>query len=296
MSASLGLASIPPIRPDLTSGVMHVEKQESMPFEKIEAVRPLAGYVGGKRNLSGRIVPLIETTPHECYVEAFVGMGGIFFRRQRVPKAEVINDRSRDVATLFRVVQRHYVPFMDMMKHQLTTRAEFERLTATEPDTLTDMERAARFIYLQRMGFGGKVAKRTFGTQRTAPARFDVSKIGPMIEDVHTRLSRVVIECQDWRDLLTTYDGPSTLFYLDPPYFGSEHVYGKGLFSRDDFAEMAARLADLKGRFIMSINDVPVIRETFRAFKLQKVKTTYSVGGGTKQVSAGELIITLKGR
>ena len=273
-----------------------MKREESMPFDKVEAVRPLAGYVGGKRNLAARIVPLIEVTPHECYVEAFVGMGGIFFRRERQPKAEVINDASRDVATLFRVVQRHYVPFMEMMRHQLTTRAEFERLAATDPTTLTDMERAARFIYLQRTGFGGKVSGRTFGTQKTYSARFDVSKIGPMIEDVHTRLSRVVIECLDWRRVLEVYDSPATLFYLDPPYHGTETVYGKGMFSREDFAEMAECLAKLKGRFILSINDVTAIRETFAAFSQKRVSTTYSVGGGTKQVAAGELIITPKKR
>lgn len=258
----------------------------------VEPVAPLAAYMGGKRNLAGRIVPLIEKTPHDCYVEAFVGMGGIFFKRRQAPKAEVINDASREVANLFRIVQRHYVPFSDFLRHQLTTRAEFERLTATDPDTLTDLERAARFIYLQRTGFGGKIVGRTFGTQKTAPARFDVTKIMPMIEDVHARLTRVVIECLDWRKLLDVYDAPGTLFYLDPPYYGTEHVYGRALFSRDDYAELAARLALLKGRFIMSINDVKPIRDTFAAFRQQKVKTTYTVGGGKKAVSAGELIIT----
>lgn len=257
----------------------------------VDPVSPLAGYVGGKRNLAGRLVPLIEETPHECYVEAFVGMGGVFFRRRYKPKAEVINDGSRDVATLFRVVQRHYVPFMEMMRHQLTTRAEFERLAATDPSTLTDMERAARFIYLQRTGFGGKVVGRTFGTQKTHSARFDVTKIAPMIEDVHGRLARVVIECLDWRKLMDTYDAPGTLFYLDPPYWGTEHVYGRELFKREDYPVLADRLAGLKGRFIMSINDVKPIREIFSTFRLQKVKTTYTVGGGKKAVVAGELII-----
>jgi len=263
-----------------------------MQHVEIEPVKPLAAYMGGKRNLAGRIVPMIEKTPHHCYVEVFVGMGGIFFRRRLQPKAEVINDASREVANLFRIVQRHYVPFMDFMKHQLTTRAEFERLAATDPSTLTDLERAARFIYLQRTGFGGKIEGRTFGTQRTASARFDVTKVAPMIEDVHGRLTRVVIECLDWRELIDTYDGPGTLFYLDPPYYGTEHVYGRELFSREDYAELAERLGRLKGRFIMSINDVKPIRETFAAFKLQKVRTTYTVGGGKKATSAGELIIT----
>lgn len=273
---------------------MHQMHKNEYP-RPVDPVSPLAGYLGGKRNLAGRLVPLIEKTPHDCYVEVFVGMGGVFFRRRMVPRAEVINDASKEVANLFRIVQRHYVPFAEFLRLQLTTRAEFERLSATDPETLTDLEKAARFIYLQRTGFGGKIVGRTFGTQRTAAARFDVTKIMPMIEDVHGRLSRVVIECLDWRKLIDVYDGPGTLFYLDPPYYGTEHVYGRELFTRKDYAEMAARLAKLKGRFIMSINDVKPIRETFAGFKLQKVRTTYTVGGEKKAVSAGELIITPKG-
>src|SRR6202000_1901689 len=101
--------------------------------------------------------------PHALYAEPFVGMCGVFLRRRSAPKAEAINDMSRDVAGLFRILQRHYQAFMDMLKWQGTRRGEFQRLAAQDPDTLTDLERAARFLYLQRLSFGGKVAGRTFG-------------------------------------------------------------------------------------------------------------------------------------
>ena len=64
------------------------------------------------------------------------------------PRREVINDISRDVATLFRILQRHYPQFMETLKFQITSRAEFERLVASNADTLTDLERAGRFLYL----------------------------------------------------------------------------------------------------------------------------------------------------
>lgn len=92
-------------------------------------------------------------------------MGGVFLRRPNRARVEVINDWSRDVATFFRVLQRHYVAFLEMMKFQLTTRSEFERLSKTDPDTLTDLERAARFLYLQRVAYGGKVDGRTSGSR-----------------------------------------------------------------------------------------------------------------------------------
>ncbi len=60
--------------------------------------------------------------------------------------------------------------FQDMLRFQLTVRSEFERLSATDPDTLTDLERAARFLYLQRLSYGGKVEGRTFAWTRRVPA------------------------------------------------------------------------------------------------------------------------------
>lgn len=256
----------------------------------IEPTRTPAGYIGGKRNLAQRIVTLIEATPHLAYAEAFVGMGGIFLRRRSAPTVEVINDFSGDVATLFRVLQRHYTAFMDMLRYQVASRREFERLRASDPATLTDLERAARFLYLQRLAFGGKVAGRNFGVTVTGGARFNVLKLAPLLEDVHERLAGVVIENLRWQEFLSRYDRPGMLFYLDPPYWGGEADYGAGLFGRDEYAELAARLAQLQGRFILSINDVPEIRALFAGFSIEAVETTYSLSG--KALRAGELIIT----
>lgn len=253
---------------------------------------PVAPYLGGKRNLVKRLIPLIDSVPHSTYAEPFIGMGGVFLRRETRPKAEIINDLSFDVATLFRILQRHYVPFLDMMRWQLTTRREFERLVAIDPVTLTDLERAARFLYLQRTAFGGKVSGRNFGVSLDRPGRFDIAKLTPMLEAVHERLSGVVIECMEYDRFLERYDRKTTLFYLDPPYFGSESDYGAGMFAREDFAELAMRLASLRGKFILSINDVPAIRELFASFHIRPVETTYTIAAGSKKTAAKELIIS----
>lgn len=263
-------------------------------LEPVQAVRPAAPYIGGKRMLAQRLVALINETPHTAYAEAFVGMGGVFFRRDRRPKAEIINDWSDDVSNLFRILQHHYVAFMDMLRFQLTTRSNFERLLALEPASLTDLQRAARFIYVQKTAFGGKVASRHFGVNLGTGARFDVTKLGPVLEAIHERLSGVVVERKPWREFVERYDRPGVLFYLDPPYFGNEGDYGAGLFSRDQFAEMAEVLAGLKGRFILSINDRPEVREIFAAFDQRAEDVTWSMAHASKGAARkfGELIIT----
>ncbi len=253
------------------------------------ATKPVAPYIGGKRRLAERLIARIEAVPHELYAEPFLGMGGVFLRRRRAAKSEVVNDISRDVATFFRILQRHYVAFMEMLKWQLTTRSDFERLVATDPSTLTDLERAARFLYLQRTAYGGKVVGRTFGVSG-GTARFNVTRLAPMLEEVHERLAGVVIECLPFHDFITRYDAAGALFYLDPPYWGSERDYGNA-FRRDEFASLAELLASIKGKFILSLNDVPQVRKLFARFELEPVATAYSIADGA-QVPARELIIS----
>ncbi|WP_200798529.1 DNA adenine methylase [Pseudovibrio sp. Tun.PSC04-5.I4] len=111
------------------------------------------------------------------------------------------------------------------------------------------------------------------------------------IELVSDRLSAVTIENLDWRACLERYDASTTLFYLDPPYWGGEKDYGKGVFERSDFAEMAERLSKIAGRFILSLNDTDETRKTFEGFWQDMVSLNYSIAKGTgRRVS--ELIIS----
>lgn len=228
--------------------------------------------------------------PHELYAEPFVGMGGVFFRRPIRPPKEGINDISADVTTLFRILQRHYQAFLDTLKWQLSSRAGFERLMRVDPTTLTDLERAARFLYLQRTAFGGKVEGRNFGVNYTAGARFDLTRLVPMLEAVHDRLAPVTIERLPYDEFIRRYDRSGALFYLDPPYWGCEDDYGVGVFSRVDFERLRDLLARLKGRFILSLNDRPEVRDLFGEFELEEVGLSYRISGRPTQ--ARELIIS----
>jgi DNA adenine methylase len=262
----------------------------------VRPARPAAGYLGGKRNLARRICALIEATPHTSYAEPFVGMGGIFLRRRSRPRAEAINDISGDVATFFRVLQEHYPYFIDMLRWRVTSRAEFQRLLALPADRLTDLQRAARFLYLQRLAFGGKVEGRTFGVSAQNSGRFDVGRLEPLLAEIHERLAGVTIEHLPYADFIRRYDHDGALFYLDPPYWNCEEDYGAGVFGRDDFERLAEQLAAIRGRFVLSINDTPGVREAFARFAIEAVETTWSIStaspaGATR---AGELLITPK--
>jgi DNA adenine methylase len=260
------------------------------PYRAVKPCRPAAAWIGGKKILPETIAAKIALTPHRTYVEPFAGMGGVFLRRESAPPCEVINDISADVANLYRILQRHYEALMDLFKWQITSRQHFDRLIATPAESLTDLERAARFLYLQRLAFGGKVAGRNFGISHGLPGRFDVTKLAGVLEAIHDRLAGVVIENLPWREVLARWDTPETLFYCDPPYHGSEHYYGRGLFQESDFAALASALATIKSRFILSINDTPLIRQTFARFELHPLDVVYTAARDAS-VEAAELLI-----
>lgn len=254
----------------------------------IPAAKPPAAYLGGKRNLAKPLCALIDAHPHRVYVEPFVGMGGVFLRRSSRPSVEIINDLSGDVANLFRIVRRHYQPFVDELHALPACRVEFERQKRVDPTTLTDIERAVRFLYLQRLAFGGVVEKRHFRVDRSAGSKFNLAKLRADLRALSRRLEPVIIEQMDYAEVIRRFDSAQTLFYLDPPYDGT---VGYGLdFGRDHFLAMAEQLGGIAGSFIMSINNTPFIREAFARFAIEEVETTWTVAqSASKRVT--ELII-----
>lgn len=121
--------------------------------------------------------------------------------------------------------------------------------------------------------------------------RFNLTRLEPMLEDIHERMVGIIIECLPWQEFITRWDRAGMLFYLDPPYWGCENDYGKEVFSRDDFAEMAETLKGLQGHFILSLNDVQGVRETFSDFDMETVDCRYSIAGG-KGKAVKEVIIS----
>ena len=248
-------------------------------------------WVGGKSHLTDRIIPLLPD--HRCYCEVFAGAAWMLFRKEE-SQVEIINDINSDLATLYRVVKHHLEEFVRTLKWLLVAREEFERFLATDPATLSDIQRAARFYYLMKTGYGARLRSPSFGIAASAPSRFNLLRIEEELSAAHLRLARVYVENKPFQDVIERFDRPDTLFYVDPPYWGCEDYYGKDVFIRENFALLRDRLAAVKGRFVMSINDTPEIRELFGDFTLRKVPTKYSLSKTGNQAVTELLVLNYK--
>jgi DNA adenine methylase len=246
---------------------------------------PIIPWIGGKRRLAEKLIP--QFPPHSCYVEVFAGGAALYFMRPPAD-VEVINDINGELVNLYRVVKIHLEEFVRQFKYALSSRDVFKWLQDTPPETMTDIQRAARFFYLQQHAFGGKVDGQSFGTATTAPP-INLLRIEENLSAAHLRLSGAFIENLDWYKLMEKYDRPHTFFYLDPPYWETE---GYGVdFGIEQYEKMAAMLQKIKGKAIVSLNDHPDIRRIFAGFEIDTVPIKYSVGGGAKTVERSEVII-----
>lgn len=241
--------------------------------------QPIIPWMGGKRKLAKTILPLFP--PHKCYVEAFAGGAALFFLKQP-SQTEVLNDCNNDLITLYRVCQNHLEEFIRHFKWSLVSRQMFDWLKITPVETLTDIQRSVRFYYIQKMAFGGKSHGQIFGTSKTQPPRLNLMRLEENLSQAHLRLSRCYIEHLNWRKCVEKYDGPDTLFFLDPPYWQTEH-YGVP-FPWEEYQALAAVMDDLKGKVILTINDHPDIRSLFGKFRSKPVELKYSVGGNQNKV------------
>jgi DNA adenine methylase len=248
-------------------------------------IGPLS-YIGGKRTLAKRIIEIFPK--HTTYVEAFAGGAQVFFHKEP-SKVEVLNDLNGEIVNFFRVCQQHYEELIRYSRFILVSRKWFDLLKVTDPTTLTDVQRAARYFYLLKGSFASLVNSPHYHWHVVQPPGFNLERLPQLIENAHKRLERVQIECLPYEQILKRYDRPETLFYLDPPYYGRK-LYRYN-FEHEDFGSLAERLAGVKGKFILSLNDVPEVRTLFRRFRIQGLDLHY-----TAQKRAGrrykEVLIT----
>lgn len=247
--------------------------------------QPIVPWIGGKRRLADLLIPRFPA--HTCYVEVFAGGAALYFLRPPA-EVEVINDINGELVNLYRVVKHHLEEFVRQFKWALSSREVFRWTQDAPPAGMTDIQRAARFFYLQHHCFGGKVQGQTWGTATTAPA-VNLLRLEENLSAAHLRLASTFIERLPWRECIKRYDRPHTFFYLDPPYWQTE---GYGVdFAWPEYEALASTMRGLQGKALLSINDHPDVRRCFDGLHMEALDISYTVGGGARAAERRELAV-----
>jgi DNA adenine methylase len=233
-------------------------------------------YLGGKNRVAPKIVSLIPK--HNCYIEAFCGGAQVFFHKPP-SNVEVLNDLDEEVFNFLRICQLHNPELVRYLQFCTVSRKWFALFQKQDIKTLSDIQRAARFFYLQKNCYGGLINRKQFKISVQDGSNYNPHRIPLTLHLAHERLLNVQLECLPYQDILRRYDRPDTFFYLDPPYFGLPHY--KFNLSEADYVEMAKLLKRLKGRFLLSLNDLPQTRKIFAQFKISRLAFAYSAPPST---------------
>lgn len=254
----------------------------------MEKVRPVLRWPGGKTRLLSKILPLVP--PHRCYCEPFAGGMAVLLAKPR-SKVEVVNDLNGDLVAVYRCAQFHLPALIDELKWMTASRQNVKDFAA-QPG-LTDLQRAARFLIRNRTSFGG--GGTSFAVTKTEPIA-SVQVLTNLLSALRERLDGVAVENVSYERCLALYDSPETVFFMDPPYCGSE-TNAYSAWTADDMRAFAARVLALQGRWIVTVNDSVLTRQLFADCEIQAVSTRS--GCGNQRTHPGrrfaEMIVRPKG-
>lgn len=216
-------------------------------------------WIGGKKALRDEIISRFPTD-YKRYIEVFGGGGWVLFHKAPGNDFEVYNDRNPNLANLYRCVRDHPDELISELTYALNSRTDFDyiRKVMKTPTEIPDVKRAAYFYQLIRYSYAS-------GLDSYASQPHSMWNNFPLITNACARLQKVVIENKDFEKLIDQYDRPESLFYCDPPYFETEDYYEDVGFTKDDHIRLADRLSSIEGKYLLSYNDCPEIRELYES-------------------------------
>ncbi|MCI6988824.1 MAG: DNA adenine methylase [Campylobacter sp.] len=250
---------------------MQVNKTLKAPF----------GWVGGKSKLASQIVSLMPK--HTTYAEVFGGALSVFYAKEK-SKIEIINDINSELINLHRIIKTRPQSLATCLNSMLRSREIFYDIKDGRLKPKNNVERAAFYFYLIALSFGQKGGHFAMAKGRSSKNIYrDFSLFS-------RRLKGAVIENLSYEKMIFEYDSSETLFYLDPPYVGTESYYKtpRG-FNINNHKHLAEILKAVKGKFILSYNDCEVVRELYKDFNFKELKTSYSLNAKSRATT--ELII-----
>lgn len=226
------------------------------PCERGDFINSFMSWVGGKKALRDEIVSRFPLQ-FERYIEVFGGAGWVLFHKPP-SDMEVFNDLNGSLVNLYRCVREQPEKLKEELRYLLNSRLDFKymRQMLHAQAKLPDVRRAAYYYALIRQSYAS--GTRTFGGHpHSLWADF------PLIDAAAKRLARVVIENKDCLKLIEQYDRPDSFFYCDPPYYQADKCYEAVPQGGFDHVGLAEALQGIRGKFLLSYNDCPEIRELY---------------------------------
>ena len=253
---------------------------------------PIVKWVGGKRQL---MFELLKNMPksYNRYFEPFIGGGALFFELR--PENAYISDMNEELINLYSVVRDNvYELISDLNKHEVSKEyfLDIRNIDRTdEYKNLPDVQRASRFIYLNRTCFNGLYRVNSQG-QFNVP--FGDYK-NPRIVDENNLLNcsellkNTEIKCADFSEILTKVK-KRDFVYFDPPYVPLNETSSFTSYTKDGFdmdmqfklREVCDELDSMGVMFMLSNSDTKFVNELYSKYEIKKVFASRAVNANAE--------------
>ena len=232
--------------------------------------RPVLAYYGSKWRLAPKIISLMP--PHKRYVEVFGGSAAVLLRKQKVPH-EVYNDNYGEVVNFFRCLRDYPDELIRVLTLTPYSRKEWE--ASKNDDKCTDtITRARRFYILSWQSWRSepREGKDTYSSwKRWSNGRTNCN-FPPICEDLYAvadRLSHILIDDQDFEEIINYYDSSDTVFYVDPPYLGHNYATQKG--TEEFHLRLAESLVMCEGYVVLSASESTLYDDIYGSMGWKKI-------------------------
>ena len=270
-------------------------------------LQPFTKWTGGKRQLLPVIKSLMPDN-YNSYFEPFIGGGAVFF--ELIPKKAIINDFNSELINCYRQIKDNPQKLIELLtKHQENNSKEYYlELRAVDRDNrinkMTDVERAARIMYMLRVNFNGLYRVNSKNQFNVPYGRYKNPKIvdSDLILSISQYLNKNNIEILTGDFEKAVEDvGAGDFVYFDPPYIPLSETSAFTSYTHEGFSyEDQVRLRDVfrkldkKGAYVMLSNSSsPLVEELYKGFNIHKVEAIRT--NGAKASSRGkisEIIVT----
>jgi DNA adenine methylase len=274
-----------------------------------EKPKPFVKWVGGKRQLltQFRLMNLYPPekfdTKNGRYFEPFVGGGAVFF--DLLPETAYLSDLNNELVITYNVIKNDVENLIKLLKKHKLDKEYFLKIRSQNPEKLSDINTASRFIYLNRTCFNGMYRVNSKGGFNVPFGKYE----NPLICDENNlrkaskSLKNVEIKKQDYKEVLKKAK-KGDFVYFDPPYYpvsktASFTSYTKESFLDKEQIELRDTFVELhkRGCFVMLSNsDTPFINKIYsepKGLRITKVQAGRAINSdASKRGKITEVLVT----
>lgn len=243
-----------------------------------EQPKPVVKWAGGKTQLIPQFEPLFPREEYSLYIEPFVGGGAVFFHL--LPPRAILIDNNEELINFYRVVRDHLEELLEDLKKHKNTPEYYYLIRDLEPGHLSLVERASRFLYLNKTGYNGLWRVNRRGKHNVPFGKYKNPKI---VDEDNLRLVSKVLQgakliCDDFK-LVLEVARRDAFIYLDPPYHPLSSTanftsYTPSAFGPEEQQRLAGVFRELDKRgclLMLSNSDTPFIRQLYAGYDIQTV-------------------------